>query len=114
VEGVGKDSIPAALDLDLVDQMPRFTDEEAFMMCRKMARELGVMVGGSAGGNTHAALELARTLTAPACVVVILADSGTKYLSKIFNDEWMRSHGYGEDVAWDEFRVGSSSDTSIL
>ena len=53
-----------------------------------------MMVGGSAGGNVHAALTLARKLKGPATVVAILCDSGTKYLSKIFNDEWMASKGY--------------------
>ena len=59
-----------------------------------MARQLGIMVGGSAGGNTFAALQLARTLEEPAVVVVILCDSGIKYLSKIFNDDWMKEQGY--------------------
>ncbi len=126
VEGVGKDSIPQALDLSLVDAMPRFSDEQAFATCRTIARRLGMMVGGSAGGNVHAALSLARTLKGPATVVAILCDSGTKYLSKIFNEEWMASKGY--DVAamdaaaangtaargWDEFLVGSLGETRIL
>ena len=97
VEGVGKDSIPQALDLSLIDVMPRFSDEQAFATCRTIARRMGMMVGGSAGGNVHAALTLARKLKGPATVVAILCDSGTKYLSKIFNDEWMASKGY--DVA---------------
>ena len=94
VEGVGKDSIPAALNLTCVDQMPRFTDAQAFTTCRLIARKLGMMVGGSAGGNVFAALELAKTLKGPAVVVAILCDSGTKYLSKIFNDDWMKEKGY--------------------
>lgn len=148
VEGVGKDSIPLALNLSCVDEMPRFNDRDAFTMCRTMARSLGVMVGGSAGGNVFAALELARSIRrGPAVIVAILCDSGTKYLSKIFNDEWMRSKGYldertddsrasgprhtggptghadpaargrGGEVdtsSWDEFKVGSLGDTSIL
>ncbi|EOD17437.1 hypothetical protein EMIHUDRAFT_310822 [Emiliania huxleyi CCMP1516] len=85
------------LDLSLIDVMPRFSDEQAFATCRTIARRMGMMVGGSAGGNVHAALTLARKLKGPATVVAILCDSGTKYLSKIFNDEWMASKGY--DVA---------------
>ena len=94
VEGVGKDSIPGALDLKLVDAMPRFSDEQAFTMCRKIARTNGMMVGGSSGGNVHSAIELARTLKGPATVVAVMPDSGVKYLSKIFNDEWMDQKGY--------------------
>ena len=94
VEGVGKDSIPLALDMSLIDAVPRFSDEQAFTMCRKMARSLGMMVGGSAGGNVHAAIELARGLEGPAVVIAVMPDSGVKYLSKIFNDEWMGEKGY--------------------
>lgn len=117
VEGVGKDSIPAALNLTCVDQMPRFTDAQAFTTCRLIARKLGMMVGGSAGGNVFAALELAKTLKGPAVVVAILCDSGTKYLSKIFNDDWMKEKGYigeNEVSSWDDFKVGSLGDTQIL
>jgi cysteine synthase len=116
VEGVGKDSIPGALDLDLIDAMPRFTDNEAFQTCRKMAQTMGVMVGGSAGGNAFAACQLAKSLDEPACVVTILCDSGVKYLSKIFNDDWMTEKGFCEndDCTFDHFQVGSKGDTSIL
>jgi cysteine synthase len=117
VEGVGKDSIPAALNLSCVDAMPRFSDEQAFRTCRLIARKLGMMVGGSSGGNVFAAIELAKTLKGPAVVVAILCDSGTKYLSKIFNDEWMNEKGFNtndEGTSWDDFRVGSLGDTQIL
>ena len=119
VEGVGKDSIPEALDITLVDRMPRFRDEEAFAMCRLMAQRLGIMVGGSAGGNVHAALELARTLKGPATVVAILCDSGTKYLSKIFNNDWMAEKGFALPTAevaeqWETYRVGSKGNTRII
>ena len=60
VEGVGKDSIPLALDMSLIDAVPRFSDEQAFTMCRKIARTNGMMVGGSSGGNVHSAIERAR------------------------------------------------------
>ena len=119
VEGVGKDSIPLALNLTCVDTMPRFSDAQAFGMCRTIAKKIGMMVGGSAGGNVHCAIELAKTLKGPATVVAILCDSGTKYLSKIFNDEWLSSKGidakqYEGDASWDDFKVGSLGDTSIL
>ena len=89
VEGVGKDSIPSTIDLNYVDHIPRFNDKEAFMTCLKMKRSMGLMVGGSSGGNVHAAIEYAQTLQHPACIVVILCDSGTKYLSTIYNDTWI-------------------------
>lgn len=116
VEGVGKDSIPLALDMSLIDAVPRFSDEQAFTMCRKMARSLGMMVGGSAGGNVHAAIELARGLEGPAVVIAVMPDSGVKYLSKIFNDEWMGEKGYKLECQgdWNEFCVGSLGDTRIL
>ncbi|KOO27245.1 cystathionine beta-synthase [Chrysochromulina tobinii] len=119
VEGVGKDSIPKALNLSYIDAMPRFSDEQAFSTSRLIARRLGMMVGGSAGGNVHAALELAKTLQGPAVVVAILCDSGTKYLSKIFNDQWMNAKGFKTDeaeggVSWDHFKVGSLGYTDIL
>merc|ERR1719410_196377 len=88
VEGVGKDSIPGAMNFNMVDMMPRFTDKEAFSMCRHTAREAGMMIGGSAGGNLYCALKLAQTLE-KGTVVAILCDNGIKYLSKIFNDDWM-------------------------
>jgi len=122
VEGVGKDSIPRALDLSLVDQMPRFNDCDAFMTCRTVAKELGMMVGGSSGGNIHAAMQLAKTLDEPATIVAVLCDSGTKYLSKIFNDSWMNEKGFCTEESggcnceqyWDDFRAGSLGDTTIL
>eukprot|EP00938_MAST-03A_sp_MAST-3A-sp1_P006229 g6229.t1 len=115
VEGVGKDSIPSCLDLSLVDSMPRFHDEQAFGMCRKISSEMGVMIGGSAGGNVYSALELAQSLEEPGVIVTILCDSGVKYLSKIFNDSWMEEKGYNvEESGWSEFRVGSLGNTSML
>ena len=102
----------------MIDAMPRFSDAEAFQTCRKMARKMGVMVGGSAGGNAFAACKLAQDLEGPATVVAILCDSGVKYLSKIFNDEWMDEKGFcpseDNDCYFDHFEVGSKGDTSIL
>jgi len=115
VEGVGKDSIPLCLDLGLVDDMPRFSDEQAFSTCRKMSSTMGVMVGGSAGGNVFSSLELARSLDAPATIVTILCDSGVKYLSKIFNDQWIAEKGYTLDENdWAEYKVGSLGDTGLV
>ncbi len=94
VEGVGEDFIPGTMDLKIIDCMERIGDKEAFLMCRRLAREEGLLVGGSAGMAVVAALRVARPLPAGAVVVVLLPDSGRGYLSKIYNDEWMRQNGF--------------------
>ena len=93
VEGVGQDCVPATLDMDVVDEFITVGDKDAFAMARKLTREEGIFVGGSAGLIAHAALTVARRLDDPtACVVTFLCDTGERYLSKVFNDEWMREN----------------------
>lgn len=97
VEGVGNDKIPGALDLGVVDEYRTYGDGEAFRMGRRLAREEGLFVGGSSGLLVHCAVELARELDDPdACVVTLLCDWGEHYLSKMYDDDWMRENGFLE------------------
>jgi cystathionine beta-synthase len=93
VEGVGEDFYPETVDLDLVDRWLTVTDAESMAMTRRLAREEGILVGGSCGMATHAALVVAEE-DPERLVVVLLPDSGRGYLSKIFNDEWMEANGF--------------------
>lgn len=93
VEGIGGDKLPSTLWFDTLDDFRAVPDRAAMMMARRIAREEGILVGGSAGANVVVALELARELDDPAaCVVTILCDTGERYLSKVFNDEWMEEN----------------------
>ncbi len=93
VEGIGGDKIPTTVHWDYIDEWHQVSDRDAMAMTRRLAREEGILVGGSAGLNVHIALEVARTLDDPnAMVVTVLCDTGERYLSKIFNDEWMQEN----------------------
>ncbi|HEU0077894.1 MAG TPA: cysteine synthase A [Longimicrobiaceae bacterium] len=93
VEGIGQDKVPGTLDMSVVDDYVTVSDRDAFAVARRLTREEGLFVGGSAGLITHAALNLARQLDDPAaCVVTFLCDTGERYLSKLYNDEWMREN----------------------
>ena len=93
VEGIGGDKIPTTLLFEWIDEFRQVPDREAFAMARRMAREEGILVGGSAGLNVALALQIAREVDDPAaCVVTILCDTGERYLSKLFNDEWMQEN----------------------
>lgn len=93
VEGIGGDKIPTTILWECIDEFRQLSDRESMAMARRLAREEGMLVGGSAGLNVALALQVAREVDDPnACVVTILCDTGERYLSKLFNDEWMQEN----------------------
>ncbi len=90
IEGIGGDKIPTSLDFDVVDEWMTVTDADAFRTARRLTRTEGIFIGGSGGLNVYSALEVARRLDDPeALVVTILCDTGERYLSKLYDDNWM-------------------------
>ena len=93
VEGIGGDKIPTSLHFEYVDEWITVSDRDAFQTARRCTREEGLFIGGSSGLNVWSALEVARKVDDPnACVVTILCDSGERYLSKLYDDNWMREN----------------------
>lgn len=92
IEGVGEDFIPGATDFSVIDQVISCTDRAGLNLTRRLAREEAIFVGGSSGMAVWVALEVARALTPEDLVVVLLPDTGERYLSKVHNDEWMRDN----------------------
>ncbi len=93
VEGIGGDKIPTTILFEHIDEFRQLGDRESMAMARRLAREEGMLLGGSAGLNVALALQVAREVDDPAaCVVTILCDTGERYLSKLFNDEWMQEN----------------------
>ena len=90
VEGIGEDMLCETMNFDVIDEIIQVNDEEAFLMARRLVKEKGIFAGGSSGTVVHAALEVARKIQDDKTIVVILPDTGYNYLSKIFNDEWMK------------------------
>ncbi len=96
VEGIGEDIFPATMDFSVLDDIIQVTDRDCFLWTRRLARQEGIFAGGSGGGCVYAALQVARELDQDGFVVAFLPDTGTRYLSKVYNDEWMRDNRYLE------------------
>lgn len=94
VEGIGEDFLPTTLDLSVVDEVLRVGDKESFLWARRLVKEEGIFCGGSAGTAVAAAIQYAHQLPAERLVVVVLPDSGSRYLSKMYDDRWMRENGF--------------------
>jgi cystathionine beta-synthase len=95
-EGIGEDFLPKNVDFDVIDHFEKVTDKDAAMMTRRISREEGIFAGNSAGSAMAGLLQLRDHFTDDDLIVVIFHDHGTRYLGKMFNDEWMREKGFIE------------------
>lgn len=118
VEGVGEDFWPTTYDRDVCDEIIAVSDAHSFAMTRRLAREEGLLVGGSCGMAVVAAAEVARTAGPDDVIVVLLPDGGRGYLSKIFNDDWLSDYGFveapGEETIGDVLRAKSGDTPSLV
>lgn len=107
IEGTGKNIIPANVDFDLVDRFVKVTDKDSALKARDIARTEGMLVGYSSGAALQCLEQIKDELTPNDVVVLIFADHGCKYVSKIFNDAWMRSQGFLEEVPAETEKAGA-------
>jgi len=107
VEGIGEDYLVEAVDFSLIDEMIQVDDRVSFEMTRRLAQQEGILAGGSSGSVVWGALRYAEKLTEPKNIVVFLADSGSRYLSKVYDKQWMEEKGFSD--ATDEGAAGDNS-----
>jgi cystathionine beta-synthase len=98
VEGIGEDFLPSTMNLKIVDEIVRVDDKECFLMTRALVRQEGLFVGGSSGAAVAGAIKYAETSRRKENILVLLPDGAQKYLSKIFDDKWMRENGFLDEV----------------
>jgi cystathionine beta-synthase len=94
VEGIGEDFLPSTMNLKVIDEISRVDDKECFLMTRRLSREEGLFVGGSCGAAVAGAIKYAEQSGRQEKILILLPDGASKYLSKIFNDEWMKQNGF--------------------
>ena len=116
-EGFGEDILPKNVDFDLIDLFIKVTDKDGAIMARRLSREEGMFVGWSSGSAVHGALEYAREhLTKADVMVILLPDHGTRYLNKVYNDQWMKDHGFLEERTFSTAReiiIGRNGKNSL-
>lgn len=106
VEGIGEDFIPKTFNRQLVDEMIRVSDKESFNIARRLAREEGLLVGGSSGTAVAAALKYAARLSEPKTIAVLCPDTGRNYINKIYSDTWMQENGFWEGKTRKTTKIG--------
>ncbi|MBD3169927.1 MAG: pyridoxal-phosphate dependent enzyme [candidate division Zixibacteria bacterium] len=105
VEGIGEDMVVEAMDFSVVDDIRQVNDHDCFEYTRRLAQEEGLFAGGSSGGAVKVALDIAREAGKGKRVVALLPDSGDRYLSKLYSDDWMREHGFLDDKKKIRFNI---------
>tara|TARA_A100001015_G_C14713969_1_gene603231 strand:+ start:382 stop:783 length:402 start_codon:yes stop_codon:yes gene_type:complete len=93
-EGIGEDMIPQNIDFDIIDGFTKVTDKDAALYCRKLLKYEGMFLGNSAGAAIKGVIQLKENFKPEDLVVVLFHDHGSRYLKKIYNDDWMREMGY--------------------
>ncbi|MHB1492277.1 MAG: PLP-dependent cysteine synthase family protein [Thermoplasmataceae archaeon] len=92
-EGIGEDFLPGTANMEVIDDVIKISDKDAYQMARRLANEEGILAGSSSGSAVAGAIELSKMLTEENLIVVIMPDRGERYASKVFNDEWMKEKG---------------------